>query len=567
MLKPLRNGRIKLMAGKMAALLAVLGVLNALFLMENYLISGVQYGFARLELPIQSVHGYMGCALPVNLGEYLCLFWASKTAAYFTLGLFFLLFALLAQSVMVFFLKGVCFLGVSGAFYTLIPGSSPLFLLKYVNIIRFLQVAPVYRYYFNLNLAGFAVGMAEVFWAVIFISLIVLPVLLCSFYSGKEFRQAAKGRRTVIAFSDRYCHTSVFLHECYKAWIMNRVLLIFLVFVLVQLCSVAGKNTYLPVDEYYYRQYMQALEDVPFEEGVVFIEKEQKRFQKWDQTAEEARQKFAAGALTERELLQAEELIAQETKGRNAFESVLLRRDYLLEYENRTGRQPGFLYEGGWNYLFGKEPVPYQNDMLRSGVLLVFMAAAFAGIFGTDFSTKMSRLIVCSRLGRMHTVRMKLRICRGILLLFFVTAYLPDLADAYRIYGLDRWGASIYAIPQLAGFPLELPIWAYMLLLLLVRYFMALCALWMLLAASVLLKSMAGAAILLLFLLGAPLAADYLGFRAIRNFSMNGFLTGNGYLDRLQVNGWYAVPIAVLAAIIWICKKYLYRQFRESETE
>ncbi len=376
-----------------------------------------------MDLPIQSVQGYMSCALTVDLQGYLLLFWISKTAAFFTLGLFFFLFALSAQSAIGFYVKSILFLGGSGVFHILIPANSLLFLLKYVNIIRFLQVTPVYRYYFNLNLAGFAAGMSEVFLAAVFLCMSVLPVLLCSFYSRKEFRQKAKKQGAGAAFSRAYLknhsrhlpksifqtrsgrqiHTSVFLHECYKALIMNRVLWIFLVFAAVQICSAAGKHTYLPLDEYYYRQYMQALEDVTFDKGTALIDQEQKRFRKWDKTTKQAQQEYAAGNLTERKLQAAEELAAAETKGRNAFEWVLLRRDYLLEYENRTGRQPGFIYEGGWNYLFGKEYVPYQNDMLRFGTLLVFLIAAFAGIFGTDFSTGMLGLMVCGRLGRMHT--------------------------------------------------------------------------------------------------------------------------------------------------------------------
>ncbi len=108
-----------------------------------------------------------------------------------------------------------------------------------------------------------------------------------------------------------------------------------------------------------------------------------------------------------------------------------------------------------------------------------------------------------------------------------------------------------------------MPVWTYVLLLFLERYLMASCVLWMVLATSVWIKNMAGAAVLQLFLLGVPLAADYLGVSAVRRFSMNCFMTGNGYLDRLQENGWYMFTIAIPVAFAFVCRNYLYLQFRE----
>ena len=158
------------MAGKIAALLAATAVISTAFFAENYIVSGWQYGFARLEIPLQAIAGYSGSALHRNLGEYLLIYLFSKVMAAFLLGLFFFLFSLTAKTVPLYYIRVVAFLGISYLLYAFLPGGGIVQILKYGNIIPFLLVTPIYQYYFNLNIAGFPVEITALSWAVFYSS-------------------------------------------------------------------------------------------------------------------------------------------------------------------------------------------------------------------------------------------------------------------------------------------------------------------------------------------------------------------------------------------------------------
>lgn len=563
LLRPLKHGRGRLMAGKIAALLAVTAVICTAFFAENYIVSGWQYGFARLDIPLQAIAGYSGSALHRTLGEYLLIYLFSKVIAVFILGLFFFLFSLTAKTVSLYYIKVVAFLGISYLLYAVLPGEGIFQILKYANIIPFLLVTPVYQYYFNLNIAGFPVEITVLFWAVSIVCILGLSVALVILFTNRELAGACAERSLRRGMEQKRVHTSVFYHECYKIFITNKALLLLLLFAGFQVYSMAHKSTYLPYDEYYYRQYMEALEGPLDDERIALIEQEEERFAEMDKLLEEANQKLESGEITERDLLKTRTLVQEQTKGRNAFLRVLERREYIVQYEKNHGRALDFVYEGGWEYLLGRETTPYENDMQRAIALLLVMIASFAGVFSMEYSTQMIRLLACSRRGRMHTVKAKLWICAGITTVLFLINYIPDLVNAYRIYGLHEWDSSIYSIPSLANFPIDISIRSYVVLLFTVRYLMALCTLEIIAAVSLYAKSMIGAILPLLLLLVAPLLVELLGIGFIRSFSLNRFFTGNGYLDSMQDSGWVGMTLCIPVFISLMGGGKIRREFRE----
>ena len=176
----------------------------------------------------------------------------------------------------------------------------------------------------------------------------------------------------------------MFYHECYKIFITNKALLLLLLFAGFQVYGMAHKSTYLPYDEYYYRQYMEALEGPLDDERIALIEKEEERFAEMDKLLEEANQRLESGEITERDLRKTRTLVQEQTKGRNAFLRVLERREYIVQHEQNHGRALDFVYEGGWEYLLGRETTPYENDMQRAIALLLVMIASFAGVFSME---------------------------------------------------------------------------------------------------------------------------------------------------------------------------------------
>lgn len=547
LLRPLKHGRGRLMLAKMGALSVVIFLIVAAFFTENYLISGLQYGFADLGLPIQTISGYSGSALHLTTGQYLLLYLGTRAAAVLLAGLLFLLFSLKAKTIPSYYIMIAVFFGLSWLLYQVIPAESGLEVLKYVNLVPFLRVTGIYRYYFHLNILGNPVGMPTVFWAACIPGLLVLAFLLLLYFSGQEGPAFLERKGKQKKPADFRIHVSLLYHEAYKILITNRALLILLLFAGVQFYSFSQQSAYLPFDEYYYREYMLALEGPLDETRLGQIEKEEERYRKLDEVLGEALEKLEAGEITRREFQKTGDLVREQTKGRNAFERVKERRDYLLQLQKQEKESPDFVYEGGWNSLFGRGSSLYKKDTLEAAWLLIVMIASFAGVFSMEFSTGMITLQSCSRQGRMHTVGRKALICMGIATVIFAFAYLPDLINVVRIYGLGQGNSSIRCIPGLAAFPVNLTIRTYLLILFAERYLAMCCALGILFGLSLGGKTILSAMLPPLFLLVLPLLVDFLGIEEIRRVSLNFFFTGNGYLDSIQKNWqnafWILVPI------------------------
>lgn len=545
LLRPLKHGRSRLIGAKISALFVITAIICLAFIGENFLISGLQYGFARLSLPLQTIAGYSGSALHMTLGQYLLLYAFSKIIAVFILGLCFFLLALSTKSIPLYYFKVIIFLGLSYFFYAFIPGNSVFQLLKYVNAVQFMRVTPIYQYYFNLNLAGFPIAMSTVFGVTSMVCMIAIAATLVILFSKTDITKFTRKQRSNQGLEKRRVHTSIFYHECYKIFITNRVWIIFLIFSGFQLYSLARQTMYISFDEYYYKQYMTALEGPLDERSIALIEKEAKRYEDLDKLLEDANEKLNSGEITTRELLETQGLIQEQTKGRNAFDRILTRRDYMIQYQNMHNEKLAFVYESGWDYLFGREYTPYQNDMMRAIVLLLVMIAAFSGVFSIEFSTQMLKMILCYKRGRMHTAKVKILICIGITTMLFLINYLPDMIQASRTYGLSGWASSIYSIPSLADFPIDMSVGGYLFLLFAERYLMALCTLCIIFTFSLYAKNMIGTTLPLMFLLVVPLLVDLLGIDIVRNVSWNIFFTGNGYLDNIQKNPLYAFVITI----------------------
>lgn len=545
LLRPLKLGRSRLMTGKLCVCLVSVACLCLTFLVENFVISGYQYGFARLDLPLQTISEYSGSALHESVGQYLALYYVSKVLALYLLGLWFFLFALFSRTIPLYYGKVLVFLALSYVLYAVIPGNSMAQILKYVNAIFFIRVSPVYRYYFSLNIVGIPLDMPTVFWGTSLILAAILSGLLLFRFSNQEvtaFERRGKHKRQKTGIG---MHTNLLLHEGRKILITNGAGLVLALFAAFQFYSVSQRSAYLSYEEYYYREYMLALEGGTREQTQEMIEKESQRYEQLDELWEEAYLKWEEGEINDRELAQTQDLISEQTKGRNAFARVLERVEYVMDYEKQHGEALELVYEGGWNYLFGREEPPYKTDMLRAVALVLMMIVALSGVFPMEYSTHMINLMTCYKRGRMDTVKRKGFLCLGISTCLYLLNYIPELLYASRIYGLHEWGACIYSIPTLAEFPIGLSIGGYAALLFGIRYLMMLSVLSLLLAISLYGKSIVNTMLSLLFILAAPLLLELLGVKSIRYMSLNLFLTGNGYLDGVQQN-----PFAALALFI-----------------
>ena len=537
LVKPLSHGRAHLMCAKMGVLFFSALLFTLLFWGGNLLLTTFKYGALDLGVRLQSVGGYAGSALNVTLLQYWLLFLVSKMALYFLIGLIFFYFALISKSVVMLYVQSVLLFLVSLVLYWTVDGNSAFQLLKYMNLVNFVQVTPIYQYYFNLNIFSVPVNIVTVFAVSCTLFCIVIFFLNLYIFKSQDSALTLKASPLLGKGQMKRCHTSLLYHEAYKLLVVQKTFWILILFLCLQGYLFMQRTPYIGESERYYKNYMAIFGGEVTNKTREMIAKEEKRLASFAHIRDEAEQNFAQGKISLQEYESARKLAEDNTKGQEAFTRVLEHLAYVEGQGAKTGEVPWMVYETGYEMLTGNSYSGYEDDMKNTAVVLVVMIAAFAAFFGTEYSTGMIHMISCYKLGRANTVKAKLRAAFPLYTAFFAVGYLTDFIGVYSQYGLPYENAKLGAISALAGFPADLKLWQYLGLLYVCRYVVFCCILLLIFLVSAFFKDTGTTLLVLSIVLVIPAFLHIIGLRWVDYFSLNAFISGNILLNSLKGGG------------------------------
>ncbi|UWP58669.1 hypothetical protein [Ruminococcus gauvreauii] len=563
LLLPLLRGRRHLIAAKMGTLFFGSVFANLVFWGMNAVLASAKYGQMNWEAPIQSVSGYMGCALSVTSGEYLLLFVISKILICYIVSLILVFFALHIRRTAMLYVQTALLFGVSFGLYQLIDGNSVFQLIKYINLIPFQQVNSIYRYYFNVSLMSRPVSMMPLYWAMLALLACVFICLNLYGFAAKRLTKAPEppgaGRKINAV---RGCSGGLLSHEGYKCLVMQRALMILAVFAALQICLGVQRSDYISSEEQYYRQYMERLEGPVTRQKTEVLRKEQERLLYYDTMLSDAWKQYKAKEISDAQWNAVQRLVSDQTKNRSAFQRVAQRLWYLQDYAMTNRKNLGFVYETGYDRISGHSYEGYRYDMINAALLMLATIAAFSSLFPVEYNTGMIRLLSCSPNGGLVTVHKKLLLGFAISAVIFVMAYLPDFIYTAYHYGFPALSAPCAAIPSLSAFGEIMSLGEYLLLLFLLRGLCYLCLGMTIFAVSVMLRDTMKTMVFCTLLIVFPLLIHLAGIEKIDVISFNMFLSGNMYLDYAKAG--YAplilIPPAFGAGAYRVLRTYVFRR-------
>ena len=547
LLKPNRNGTAAMMAAKICVLFIMSIAVTLVLYAGSFAASGLRYGFADLSVPVQSIYGYDGCALNVTVWQYLVIWFTSKMVIAFAISLIMMLFAVTTKSSVMVYVKVIALFAVELGLHLIISGTSHLQALKYVNLIFFLRVTPIYQYYFNLNFFRYPVYILSIFAVVTAVLIAMFAFLNIFLFVKKDAVISTAGRKQRAIRANKKVHTGLVYHELYKIFVTNKAVVILLILVLFQIYTLSQQNVYVNADEMFYRQYVTAIEGPVTEEKLDILNREQQRFDTLDEMLRRATDSFENGEISETEFRQTQMFYSQQTRAREAFQRTLNTVEYVRAM-NAEGRNAQIVYESGWEQLTARGYEGYDNDMTLAVILTLAMIASFASVFSTEFATQMICIISSYKNGRSRTVRIKTLICACTMLILFTVSYAANFIGVYRQYSLSMANASLCSIQSLAGFPVDMKIWQYIALVYAVRFVTALAVMAVIFMVSVKARNTTQAISILTVCIVAPLILHLLGTDVVRFFTLNAFLSGNMYLDWISES-----PALALTAVLPVC--------------
>ena len=531
LIRPTRHGKGRLIFAKISVMSLTTVIISIIFWASNIILCGVLYGFSDFGAPIQSVAGFIGSILPFSILRYLLLFVISKTVVYIILGLFFLWFAQTSRFAVLIYIKIIILFLLSLAVYLLTPAHSGLIMLRYINIIHFMLVTPIYKYYYNLNIFSFPVNMILIFVisSILLIAVLIWVNTLCFCENDVvEMERLPYFRRTR---TKKRANVSVLHHELYKTLIANKALIVMILLLGFQVFSLINRTNPVVGDEYYYRQYMRALEGPQTEAKHELLSKEADRFLNIDTQIQTVNEKYAAGEISRLEYEQSLRYYSNEQITRQAFSMVLDRVQYMHDKREETGAEVWFVYEKGWDYLFGGAYTGAWLDMVNALAMVIAMIASYSAVFSNEFSSGMIRVISTCKGGRLETVKKKIRICLAWASVILIVSYLPDILFAWKYCGLHSISSPLASLPNMTAFPIFIPLWLYLAVLVITRFVVMTAVMFIILFVSTISRDTIKCIVILTAGIIVPLFLHLLGLEIVDYFSLNLFLASNMLLN------------------------------------
>ena len=472
LLRTLKKGRGNLVLSKITALLIFCALTSAVFLVSGYTACGARFGFCELNTQIRFVKGFLGCTLEINLLQYIVLFFAAKTFAYFIISLLIFFVSVFARNNIVIYAVSGGIIAVEAALYLAVNRLSVISPIKYLNIISLLQTNEIFGSYGTINFFGYPLGLAgsSIVFAVI-VAAILGALSAIVFSRSEKVAYSRYGLTTLLSrfdLSRGRVSVSLFRHESFKIFIAEKGAVALAI--MAALCFVLYRQFRVYIDESdgMFKQYAELHGGVVTVQTDEFVVSEAERLERIPSIAA---QRFRAGF-------------------------SVFTEHYNFAKENRAE----IVYDTGYMLLFDR-----RTAALELLFQFVFMAVILAPVFSSD--SKTASLISSTKNGRKRDIAVRGTICAVTSAVMFAAAHLPIMLKIAKRCGFDRLGAPAQSITTLRGFPLEFTILQFMIFRYVILLLITFAVTAIMLAVSRKMKSVSACTILLAAVFAVPCAA------------------------------------------------------------
>lgn len=512
----MRRGRGYLIMTKLAALaITLLGAVLLIYI-ENLIIGGILYGLGDLMRPIQSVSGFIGCNLRINVWEYLILYVLFKFIAFFCIGAVLSLIAVNTRNTVSFYGISAAVIIIEGVLYVLIHPLSIYSIFRYINLIAFTKVNEVFCNYKNINFFEQPVPLVPTALSALIIITATCGFLSSYLYSKKrnlEFRRL--GFKRGLGRGKRV-HSQLW-YTLYKSLILQKGALVIAVFIVVSVFM--SQTFYKKYDQadVYYEYYTEKAEGRITAETLDFFESEKERFEDLQTQLDELRQNEPSNYTAQNELSKQ----LAPTMGFNpAYERLQQIKDIDGAY---------MFYDTGYKRALGK--AGYDDDMkyaLAAMFLLLFLVSP---LIANDNKYRMSFIISSTASGKQSYIRRNLLTAALYGLLAALIWILPYSVTISQYYGNGGLLGSLKSITDFADFPLNMKLWQYVLLVAALRILFVIVSALVMLWVSSRCRNTTSAVLINFAVFVLPIIVYLLGAKVMDNIGFCPLLSVNVVLN------------------------------------
>ena len=508
-----RKGREHSIVAKLMATLMNCIIVTVLMYGANILFFSETTGMGEWFRSIQSVAPFMESNLHINILEYSLLSIFTKAMVLFGVGAFIMFVSIVSkQSFMPFLIGGVS-IGFGALLYHMIPAYGTLNSLKYLNIIGLLKTENIYAGYLNFNFFGypesrmiFSIGSA-ILHGGIGVALSFVAFLRCINLENKKIKFLFRVQWKP--------HTNLFRYEGYKILIMNKALIILLIFsTLLGYRNLSAQYVLTPKEEYY-KSIMIQLEGELTDKKESIIETEKERYEKAFDKIEEIDELAALGSIDEKVADSMKEPYYGEIMFYPAFQKVLKQYDFVKKTKGK------FIYDTGYLYLFGIKDTGLLIDLLLLSICIIL---AFGNVMTME-QRKSWNLLSATSMGKKKIVCRKIMVCA---IATVIVSFIPFICKVINIihnYPLHGFLTSLKSIPEYMGTKINIPIIGWILIMIFVQMSVTMMIMAIVFLFSKYMKTQLQTIFVAILILVIPLILKEMGFDFAGQCSLLPFYT------------------------------------------
>ncbi|MCL2278444.1 MAG: hypothetical protein FWC20_03435 [Oscillospiraceae bacterium] len=582
LIKATPNGQTHTITAKLGAMAVCIVGVSTLTFLSGIIFAEVTFGLGDVTRSVQSVPLFIGSTLRMSVAEFLGLNFLAKTAGMLCIGAAVMLIAIYAKH-SVILMAATAAIALLSVLMGTIPIVSTWNILRFLNMFTLLRPHRVFGDYFNLNIFGYPVNTVPVF--VLFGSTLLIGLVLavCISFIKKRglesdaefiskitsritFRRAKNLKASESSNDENFEPVSVPKNvrswkyfELKKLAFTNKALLFLTALIIIQGFAIyAQAQPRLGFQHHSARNMLRTLHGPLTDEKEAFILSEKARYDRFRAELNRLSETmYDDEGNIDMLIYQDMWYYESQINSMQGFLAVYERYRHIL-----LNPQAEFLYDSGYVRLFGMRGA-YAG--LESGILLIIvLILSLGGLFSMEYKTGMYKVLGSTLHGHTDTVKMKLFLSSIFTIASFIFTSLPELIYIGRFFGYPGLGFSLSSIlpTNIGGFPAfmsGLPIWTYLVFMLLMRLSVFMGVAVIILAISMKTRNTAYAVLLSSGILVLPLLLHLFGFEFLNALSLLNLITVNPLIVTPSVIG--AIQITIFALISIMCRRYIFKNF------
>ncbi len=432
--KSMKNGHGKLLTVKLLLLLILTAGMATILYGGNAIILHQLVGFGDASRAIQSVDGYMTSSLPLQVGEYIFYRYVTLVLTFTAVALVLAVLGVLFRDASIFIATTIGTLVLEYGLWQFIPWNSWAMPAKEMNLIAMIYSEHYYMDYYNINLLsipisnqqcgictmGMGIALSLLCTYCIHESGIMITSRTCGKWKICLPRKQKKAKRDSLHFPTKCMGLAGY--EWYKQLIVNKGILILLLFLVIQTVLSTSTDYYMTREEYYYRMYALELQGKSQEEGEAYI-------------AGELEVLGDGISATDKPM----QIVGISQSRRDAFLRVV---NDFYGVDTKNGGE--FVYQTPWQILFGNTYINGSMWMFLLCTIAILLMESSVGEL--EQRSGMQPLMVASKRGYVAIIKQKMVLYSLIAAFLSGYALIPGLYKVIQCYGLYGMKAKARSI-------------------------------------------------------------------------------------------------------------------------